>query len=79
MKTKISIICCCLIILLCYLPVINSTGIINQFEKKDLPFDVRLDFRVSTQNNRTIPIYSSRGIIPIVFFDYLDIISFSLY
>jgi hypothetical protein len=63
----------------CLLPLINSTAIINQFEKKDLPFDVRFDIRVSTRNNRTIPLYSHRGVLPILLFNYLDIRSFSLY
>jgi hypothetical protein len=51
----------------------------NILEKKDIPFDVRLDIRITTPNNRTIPLHSRLGVIPGLLLNHLDIRSFSLY
>ena len=76
---KIITIFLCMMLIITTISFISSAQIENIFEKKDFPFDVRFDIRLTTQKNRTIPIYYHRGIIPILLFKHLDIISFSLY
>jgi hypothetical protein len=61
------------------LPISISADPINEFEKRDLPFDTALDIRVTLKNNRTIPIHKHHGILPRFLFGNIDIISFSLY
>lgn len=70
---------CGMLLFICFMPVIHSTTILEPFEKKDFPFDVRFDIRFTTQNNRTIPLHSHWGPLAILFFNFLDIRSFSLY
>lgn len=77
-KTKIVLICF-MLLLICIMPVINSNETLNEFEKNDLPFDVRLDIRITTKNNRTLPIHSHVGLLPSILFKYIDILSFSIY
>ena len=79
MKNKITVLICVILMVICVIPAIHSTTILEPFEKKDLPFDVRLDIRITNQNNRTIPLHSHRGLLTILLFNFLDIRSFSLY
>ncbi len=79
MKGKIAIMICCMLVFMCVMPVIQSTTMVEPFEKKDFPFDVRFDIRFTTQNNKTIPLHSHWGPLTILLFKFLDIRSFSLY
>ena len=79
MKNKIAILMCGMFLLVCVMPIIHSTTILEPFEKKDVPFDVRFDIRFTTLNNRTIPLHSHWGPLTMLLFNFLDIRSFSLY
>ena len=79
MRGKIAVLICGMFVLLSFAPIINSSNPIETFEKKDFPFDVRLDIRLTTQNNVTLPIHSHRGLLTILLFNFLDIRTFSLY
>jgi hypothetical protein len=76
---KIKALLIFIILFITTITFLSSVQADNVFEKKDLPFDVCLDLRISTKNNRMIPIHSHRGIIPMILFNHLDIRSFSVY
>jgi len=76
---KITALSICIMLVITSISFIASAETKNTFEKRDLPFDVRLDIRITTKNNAIIPFYSHGGILPILLFNHLDIISFSLY
>lgn len=76
---KIIILFLCVMLVLVTIPISISADPVNVFEKKDLPFDVRIDIRITNKNNRTIPIHSRMAILPNFLCNYLDILSFSLY
>jgi len=79
MKNKIAVFMCGMLLFMCVMPGIHSTTMVEPFEKKDFPFDVRLDIRFTTKNNITIPLHSHMGPLTILLFNFLDIRSFSLY
>lgn len=79
MKNKITLLLCGMLLFMCVVPVVQSTAMVDPFEKKDLPFDVRLDIRFTTQNNKVIPVHSSRGLLTMFLLNFLDIRSFSIY
>ena len=76
---KITALSICIMLVITSISFIASAETKNTFEKKDIPFDVRLDIRITTKNSLTIPIHSHGGILPILLFNHLDIISLSLY
>ena len=76
---KITQILICMMMVIASIPLIASANTENILEKKDLPFDVRLDIRLKTKNNLTIPIHSHGGVLPGLLFNFIDIRSFSLY
>ena len=79
MKNKNVFLICVMLMIICSIPAIHSTTILEPFEEKDMPFDVRLDIRITTENNRTIPLHSHKGLLTILLFNFLDIRTFSLY
>jgi len=76
---KITALSICIMLVITSISFIASAETKNAFEKKDFPFDVRLDIRLKTKNNLTIPIHSHGGVLPSLLFNFIDIRSFSLY
>lgn len=79
MENKIVVLICGMLVFMCLMPAVHATIMGEPFEKKDFPFDVRFDFRFTTQNNKIIPLHSHWGPLTMILFRFLDIRSFSLY
>ena len=79
MKKKIAVLMCSMLLFLGVMPVIHSNPLGDPFEKKDLPFDVRCDIRLTTEKNQIIPLHSHWGLLTILLLRFLDIRSFSVY
>jgi len=75
---KITTLSICVMLVIISIPFLASAETENIFEKKDMPFDVRLDIRLTTDNNKIIPIHSHGGFLPAILFNFLDIRSFSI-
>ncbi len=79
MKNKLAVLMCGMLLFMCVMPVIQSTIMVEPFEKKDLPFDVMLNICFITQKNKVIPVHSSIGLLTMSLLNFLDIRSFSIY
>lgn len=79
MMGKLAVLICGMLVIFSFVPVVYSTTLLDTFEKNDFPFDVRLDIKLTTKNNLTIPIHTHRGILPSLLFNFIDIRSFSIY